>query len=91
MHDNKTVACDITSEQKDSAEVPAEEKDKESLPQHGDGGVPDPGEPGDDLLLEKLMRETKQLEEQPLIPGAKVDRRNKHRHLVTPSQILTCS
>ena len=79
VHDNNTVACDITSEQKDSAEVPTEEKDKESLSQNGNGGVPDPhdeevSEPGDDLLLEKLMRETKQLEEPPLIPGAKVDR-----------------
>ena len=79
MYDNKTVACDITSEQKDCAEVPAKEKDEESLPQHGDGDVPDPGdedvsEPGDDLLLEKLMRKSEQLEEQLLIPGAKVDR-----------------
>ena len=79
VHDNKSVACDITSEQKESAEVPAEEKDDESLPQHSDGGVPDSGDgdvsdPGDDLLLEKLMRETEQLEEQPPIPGAKVDR-----------------
>ena len=96
VHDNNTVACDITSEQKDSAEVPTEEKDEESLSQNGDGGVPDPhdeevSEPGDDLLLEKLMRETEQLEEPPLIPGAKVDRRSKHRHLVTPSKIFTCS
>ena len=42
VHDNNTVACDITSEQKDSAEVPTEEKDEESLSQNGDGGVPDP-------------------------------------------------
>ena len=55
MHDNKTVACNITSEQKESAEVPAKEIDDETLPQHGDGDVSDPG---DDLLLEKLMRET---------------------------------
>ena len=79
VHDNNTVACAITSEQKDSAEVPTEGKDEESLSQNGDGGVPDPhdeevSEPGDDLLLEKLMRETEQLEEPPLIPGAKVDR-----------------
>ena len=79
VHDNNTVACDITSEQKDSAEVPTEEKDEESLSQNGDGGVPDPhdeevSEPGDDLLLEKLMREAEQLEKPPLIPGAKVDR-----------------
>ena len=79
VHDNNTVACDIMSDQKDSAEVPTEEKDEGSLLQHGDGGVPDPddeevSEPGDDFLLKKLMRETKQLEEQPLIPGAKVDR-----------------
>ena len=33
VHDNNTVACDITSEQKDSAEVPTEEKDEESLSQ----------------------------------------------------------
>ena len=72
--DNNTVACNITSEQKDSAEVPTEEKDEESHSQNGDGGVPDHddeevSEPGDDLLLEKLMRETEQLEEPPLIPG----------------------
>ena len=79
VHDNETDACDITSEKKESAEVPVEEKDDESVPQHGDGGVPDTGDgdvsdPGDDLLLEKLMRETDQLEEQSPIPGAKVDR-----------------
>ena len=51
VHDNKTVACNITSEQKESAEVPAKEKDDETLPHYGDGDVS-----GDDLLLEKLMR-----------------------------------
>ena len=100
VHDNETDACDITSEKKESAEVPVEEKDKESVPQHGDGGVPDTGDggvpdtgdgdvsdPGDNFLLEKLMRETDQLEEQSPIPGAKEDRRSKHRHLVTASKL----
>ena len=124
VHDNETDACDITSEKKESAEVPVEEKDDDSVPdtaddgvpqhaddgvpqhadygvpQHADdgvpdtadGGVPDTGDvdvsdPGDDLLLEKLMRETDQLEEQSPIPGAKVDRRSKHRHLATTSKI----
>ena len=100
VHDNETDDCDITSEKKESAEVPVEEKDDKSVPQHGDEGVPDTGDggvpdtgdrdvsdPGDDLLLEKLMRETDQLEEQSPIPGAKVDRRSKHRHLVTASKI----
>ena len=88
VHDNKTVACNIASEQKESAEVPAKEIDDETLPQHGDEDVSDPG---DDLLLEKLMRETDQLEKQPPIPRSKVERQSKHRHLVTPSKIFTCS
>ena len=94
----KKESAEVPVEEKDDDSVPQHGDD--GVPQHGDDGVPDTADggvsdtgdidvsdPGDDLLLEKLMRETDQLEEQSPIPGAKVDRRSKHRHLATASKI----